>query len=367
MKAWCIPLLFLAAVISLSGCANIKQSNRITFVTAIGVDKLDEGVEVHALVAIPGDYAELSPGGGTTTVHTPNYILTQSGRNVADAIYKMKLITARDIEFGQTKIILFADEMAKEGLNPSLDFFMRREEFQPIVWLGYTKGTTKSILEVSPKVPETVSDVLTDTFAQSGSDTFEILPVYLYKFYSLTDNSGQNGYMPIVEATEEGNKLQISGTALYTRDKTVGTLTPVETRTLQLLQRRKLKSTSFTEKDGTVVLVQYHTRFKMDKDTLVVRIEMKTIMDQSMSPEITTPANLHELEDEVSFEVKEQTEQLIEKLQGLKTDPIGLGDIYRTKINKGYLDTDEWVNDTFPRMKIKVSVNTKIIRVGVIR
>jgi spore germination protein KC len=186
MKKSSCGLVIAAIVFLLAGCTDAKQINRIAFITAVGIEKSEAGVKVYALAAVPGRYSALSPGAGGTGGKQPNYILAAEGRDVADALYTMKRKSAKDIQFGHNKIFIFSADLAKQGLNSSLDLFMRRAEFQPVSWLGITQGSVKPIFEATPEDPETVADSLADIFSQAGSETFEVLPIYMFEFNSLS-------------------------------------------------------------------------------------------------------------------------------------------------------------------------------------
>jgi len=74
---------------------------------------------------------------------------------------------------------------------------------------------------------------------------------------------------------------------------------------------------------------------------------------------------MDEMEAKVNKRVRGETEQLIKKLQLLKTDPAGFGNTYRLKVNGGFLDMDEWVTSVFPKMDVQVNVQTSIVHQGV--
>jgi Ger(x)C family germination protein len=362
-----LGLALVVFIMIFAGCSNMKQINRITFITALGVDKSEVGVKVYALAAVPGNFTSLAPGAGGGLSKSPNYILSAEGQDVAAALYIMKRKSAHDIQFGHTKIVLFSDEMAKQGLNPSLDLFMRRIEFQPVAWIGITQGSVKSILQVNPESPESVSDALMDIFSRSGTDTSEILPLYVYEFFSLSVEPGQSPYVMIVKNIQKNNKIEVSDLAIFKKDRMVGILSSAETKILQILQKNKMASTSFTVQDGTFNLLKYSNKTKVKLNQISIQLQLELELDQNHGPPVASSEQLHNLEKQVNVSVQRQIEHLIEKLQGLKTDPAGFGNHYRTAVSGGFMKIDEWENEIFPKMKVDVKVNTKIQRRGSIK
>lgn len=360
-------VLLLMWIVVLTGCTNMKQINRITFITALGIDKSGDGVKVYALAAVPGRYTALSPAaGGGPAAQSPNYILTEKGRSVSEALFKMKRKSARDIQFGHTEIVLFSEEMAKQGLNSTLDLFMRRTDFQLVSYLGITKGSTEAVLKVTPETPETLSDALVDVFSQAGSDTPEIIPLNIAGFYALSVEAGQSPYIMMVKESKKGNKIEVSDLALFKRDHMVGKLSSNETKILHLLQKNKVLSTSFTVEDGTLSLLKYKVKIKVSANQINVHFELELEVDQSLKGPLKTSNQLQEMAKQVDVEVKKETEQLITKLQDMKTDPVGFGNQYRTAVSGGFMNLDAWENELFPKMSVNVIVKTIIQGQGTI-
>ncbi|QGQ99531.1 Ger(x)C family spore germination protein [Paenibacillus psychroresistens] len=361
--------LVIVILLTLAGCSNMKQINRITFITALGIDKSKLGVKVYALAAVPGRYAALAPGSGGSTGKPPNYILTAEGRNVAEALFIMKRKSARDIEFGHTKIFLFSNEMAKQGIDPCLDLFMRRAEFQPVSWIGITPGSVKSILEIVPEAPETVADALVDTFSQYGSDTSEVLPIYMFEFYSLSAEVGQSPFVMFVKNSKSGNKIEVSELAVFKKDKLVGHLSPEETKMLYLLQKNKLRATTFTIGNSTTFnLLKYHNKIKVNAQQISIQLQLELEFDQNEQAMLVTEAHqIDEMEQRVNESVQDEIKELVSKLQHLRSDPAGFGNKYRTAVKGGFMSIDEWENELFPEMKIEIKVKSTIQRRGVIK
>ncbi|WP_183187513.1 Ger(x)C family spore germination protein [Brevibacillus panacihumi] len=355
-------LVVLIAMLITSGCSNAKPLN----VTAIGVDKGKKGVVVHTLIAVPGKFSSIAPGGGGgSTSQNPNYILSEEGTSIADALYKMKRKSARSLNFGHTRVLLFSDELAKEGLDHFLDIFIRREEFQINLWVLTTKGSTKKILQVKPEVPESLTDYLVDALSQTGSDTMEILPIFLYEFFSYLNEPGKSPYTLEIDSQKGGNKLEFKDLVLFRKGKMVGYLNPEETKYLNLISGRRLKSTSITVKDRSYVVLTYKSKNKVSEEGIQLDFNFQIEVDETPTEATLTPAKLKELETAVADTLKKDIEGLIKKLQKLKVDPAGFGEKYRVA-RGGELQADEWLEDLFPAMPVQVTIKVRIERTGML-
>lgn len=358
-----ICAMLLAATV---GCTNIKQSNRLTFVTALGIDKENDGVRVYALVAVPNRAVSLNRGGGGASERSaPNYILTEAGQDVAEALYTMKRKSARDIIFDHTQIFLFSEEIARGGLAPHLDLFLRREEFQLTGWIAVTKGSTKDVLQVKPNVPDSVSDYLVDTFSGAGSDSMEILPINLSRFLSYSLEPGRTPYAPIVRTQPEGNYIALDNLALFRGSRMIRTIAPYETKYIQLMQGGRKKTTSFTIGKRTYNLLRSRSKVGTDgqqlKSSLFVELELNQIGQQGAA----AGENRSVLEETASDYIQEQMEKLIRKLQEMHVDPIGFGDKYRL-LRHGELDMEHWLMHMYPNMPVHVEVKVDLERTGML-
>ncbi|MEK8132108.1 Ger(x)C family spore germination protein [Paenibacillus filicis] len=359
--------LIVLTLLATSGCSTVKQINRISFVTAVGIDKTEAGVRVYALAAVPGRFMSLAPGGAAGQSESPNFMIEQEGTSVSDALYRMKLKSARDLQFGHVKTIVFSDEAARGGLDEHLDLFMRRSEFQPTAWVAISEGSAKKLLLQQPEVPESISDLFVDIFSQVGSDSFEILPVYLYNLYGLTGENAQNGYAPLLQTIQKDNHVGVQGTALFRQDRMIGQLSPEETLTLQMLQGQKLKPASFVLDKKTVYLMNYKVKRQVGEGKLLVQFSLGLELDQSQGKPIGTLKDLRALEEETGKLVQKQTAQLIKKLQSLKSDPVGFAADYRKSHHLPRLDMEPWLDDLFPTLQPEVTVQATLLRRGTIQ
>ncbi|MBB6733283.1 Ger(x)C family spore germination protein [Cohnella zeiphila] len=367
-KKW--PVLLLAAVLTVmpAGCMGVKQVNRISFVTVLGVEPgADGGVRVHALAAIPAKYGSLSPDGASSGVSSaPDYILSAEGADLSDALYKLKRKSARDIQFGHTKVVLFSDELARQGLANQMDFLMRREELQSILWIAITKGSPVPVMKMRTATPEAVGDWLVDIFSQAGSDTAEIIPIMLYQFYDYMFEPGTTPYAAVIEPLPDEQTLTAKEMAVFGSDKLLGTIPAEDVKYVSLLRNSKVLPTTFTlpEEQISFVLLNENSKIAWRNGRFKVRLELKLDLDQTSAGEMKAN-RLADAEAKLNEKAKGEIEKLLAELQRLHADPIGLGERYRLA-HGGHLDKDEWLRRLFPEQTFDVQVKAEIQRKGML-
>jgi len=342
----------------LASCSNIKQINHTTFVTAIGVDKSEKGVRVYALSAIPGRFGALSSSGGGGDKN-PNYILQASGRDIGEALFEMKRKNSKDLNFGQCQIILFSEEISKQGLNPYLDVFMRREQFRITSWIAITKGSPDKVLQLQPKVTESSSDYLVNMFSQAGSDTYEVLPIYLYEFFSYASEPDKTPYAMYIIPDPKEAGLQQAELALFNEDKLVGKLTSRETAMLQMLQNRKLKPTTITTSKRSYQLLEQHTKTTFRSNKLFISTKMKAEITDASNQSHFSESQLKEAEEDLSDYMEKQLTSLLDSMQSMHVDPVGYGGKYRL-YTKSSFERKTWLDNVFPKMPFTVKVTVEL-------
>jgi Ger(x)C family germination protein len=278
----------------------------------------------------------------------------------------MKKKTAKDLQFGYAKIVLFSSEAAKKGLEDHLDIFMRREEFSRNAWVGITKGSTKEVLAAKPEVPESVSDLLINVFSQTGTDTMEILPIYMYQFYSDINEPGETPYAMVVSPQTRGNKIQLSQLALFRNGKLAGYASASQTMLLQMLKNKKMVSAAFTIDKYTLIVLKSHSEIKWTPETLHIRVKLRLSLDQTPRHQLVNSAEKEDLVQNIDSKIETDMQQLIYKMQQLKVDPAAFGENYRIT-HGGQLNKERWLDSIFPQMKVKVDVSSELIREGMIK
>ena len=115
-----IPILFLFI---LTGCWNYRELNDLAIATGIAIDKSEDGFEVSVLIS-NARKAQVSTkeGESQTSVYSEN------GKTITEALRNINLKFPKEIYIGHLSVIVINEEIAKEGLYPILDYFLREPE-----------------------------------------------------------------------------------------------------------------------------------------------------------------------------------------------------------------------------------------------
>lgn len=236
--------LFLCSVLFLTGCFGSRELDDLAFVMAVGIDKGAKPgtVRVTAQIARPGDVRGQTgaPSAGTGE---PVWTAAAEGRTIFEAIRNIARFSSRRVFWAHNQVIVIGEDMAQEGISDVIDFFSRNHELRMKTWIVVSEGEAKKLvstqtgLEVLPGVSinklfrysEIVSeapktDMRTLAAAYLSDSTHPVLARVAAKDRQISAKQKQEfGLNP---------QIELSGTAVFKRDKMVGFLDLDESRGL---------------------------------------------------------------------------------------------------------------------------------------
>src|SRR4051794_14201842 len=131
-------LLAVALLFPLTGCWDKRELNELAISVALGIDKVDGQYQVTAQVVQPGEVAAKKGGNGGSA---PVTMYQEKGVTTFEAIRKMTTISPRKIYAAHLRIVVFSEELAREGIGEALDLLSRDYELRTDYYLLVAKGT----------------------------------------------------------------------------------------------------------------------------------------------------------------------------------------------------------------------------------
>ncbi|WP_313470732.1 Ger(x)C family spore germination protein, partial [Lysinibacillus sp.] len=169
-------ILLLFIILLLGGCWSKRELNELAIVTAFGVDKSEELVEISVQIVNPSQVASNK----ASSFQVPVFTYHAKGKSLFDAMRKLTTLTPRKPYYSHAQIIIIGEEMAKEGMNSILDLLQRdpegRSEFNIIIAHESTAQEILSILTPLEDIPASkLFKSLKDTEATWGTTESVIL------------------------------------------------------------------------------------------------------------------------------------------------------------------------------------------------
>lgn len=214
-----------------------------------------------------------------------------------------------------------------------------------------------------------------DEYINSQAKKQENLDYYLYRMLRHYERKNQ-GEMTIVNLHEYKNKLfspfsdpvlpvfkvekdnfTYEGTAFFSNDKLIETVTIAEDQIFQLLDNdHYLKFFPIHELDVVIGQVRSRVNVDLDKNLSLVTINVRLngkIVEYQGNKNILNGNELMQLHQEIETELEMKTTELIKKMQELKVDPLQIGTHTLSPFSKP-ISEKVWL-DAWEKMEIKVN------------
>ena len=128
MKISKLAILIMLSIL-LPGCWDNTDLTDINIVTALGIDKDEDGkIIVTVQVAEPAavQLTSSTHGGGGGSAHIkPVYFKSYNGETIYDALISMKSIIDKRLFLSTTQVLILGERFCKDGINETLDYLHR--------------------------------------------------------------------------------------------------------------------------------------------------------------------------------------------------------------------------------------------------
>jgi spore germination protein KC len=375
MKSVACFLTVLTCMILLSGCWDYMDLERRTSVLAIGIDR-DKSNPKHYLVTIQIPIPKSIMGGkGGTKGEQAVSVMSATGTTLNEAVSNMQKRLNQTEFYGHTRIVVFSEEVAREGLGNLLDALRRDPQIRRLLWPMVVKGSAKELLLANPKIEQIPTVFIVDLF-QSGVKRGLYPNITLGEFYNdVSDTSAEAG-MNYVEG--KGAEFKWRGFAVFNKDRMIGILDDKEVWSLLQLREEKVageidvpcssstpgKEKKFITYRPKTIRVKKSFTPKGDSFQAVYNVRLEgDIIESQCDIDFTKISNIERLQKELAQQMESSAKLLISKLQKkLQVDELKLGSYARGKA-PDWWDAEKW-KKSFPEGEIKVSYDVNIRRTG---
>lgn len=365
-------------LLCLSGCWDRTELNDLAIVTGTAIDKKGDEIELTLQIFTPKIASNSSEnpgiGGESITVTT-----SQVGRNLADALSKMQGKLSREIFWGQCKIFIIGEKLAKDGIQEQIDFLLRHPEPRENAFVYVSEGAAKEVLHITPRLESYSSEVLREVSNKLIGIQVTIQDVD----EMLTDIPGAVA-IPYVKIKSErpldGKEIKtphIDGTAVFHRDKMIGTISEAETRGILWL-RNEIKgytvSVRFENEDDLVSLnpvsatVRLKPKIENGKWIMVINIVTESsVVQNETNVSFYDREDLRKLEKNFEKTIEARIREALARIQGdYHADIIGFSKAFYRKYPKEWKRVEKRWDEVFSEVIVDMNINAHIRRQGYI-
>ncbi|MCY9693442.1 Ger(x)C family spore germination protein [Paenibacillus alginolyticus] len=380
----CIKSLILILLISLlGGCWDRTELNDLALITALAFDKSEDNqVKVSVQVVIPqnqGGAGMIGGGGGGGTAKKTTVRTEEHGFDTADALSKLQRKIPRRLFWGQCKIFIFSDSLAKSGIREQFDFLVRHPQPRERAFMFISKGKAADALELFPPIERSSAEVL-----RKLSELQIGISVTIEQMSIMLKGDSHTAALPLVYILPKNKSAEpfqtipyLFGTAVFKKDKMVGEISEKVTRGVMWI-KNEIKEYTVTyeanESEGLVSLKPVKANVKLipkiEGEKWMMTLKVQTEGDIVQNSTLLNPMNpdlLSNMNKAFANDVRGRIQLALQEIQErLKVDILGFATEFHRKYPKQWeKNKDNW-EELFPKVEVNLDIKTQILRPGLI-
>lgn len=373
-------VLLIGAIISvsmLSGC-NLPKGKPVQdkmLVTIVGIDKKEDTYTMTLLT-------QLTHSGSTEKGQEcpKTKIFSESGKTLFDINRNMRAFTDFSIFWGNLKFIIIGEELAQNGIDNSLDFFVRDHEHRLTANVVVSnESTAKEFIESTDMTSAELTDKLDSLFG--SIDTLsESREVSVLDVTKIMDSDNTQILLPCVNKVDKSKKLEarnelgqydakLDGYAIFKRDKLAALAKDKVARGVNWI---------LDEIKSGIILVEDPKQDLVSLEIIDSSLQIEPNFDDlSVTFKVKFSTNIGEVlgnydffnDKDIDTLIKKQ-EQAVEKeiidamelIKSYKTDVVGIGDAFYHKDPKKWnAIKHNWCN-IFAEIPYNIEITSRINR-----
>lgn len=373
----------------LCGCMDRVEIDKKIFISTIGIgmgkDIDKEQINIKADDPFPQtDLKKLS-----ITYAFPAIINTSGGKNgtfnektinvdaysMEDSKNKATVKSSRIISFGHTKLLMLGSEFLKHSntVKEVVDYLERQSSLNRMMIVVIADGSVEDFVKFKPEMENNIQTYITGLM-ENSKVSGTILPVTLNDFIQMLNENG-NASLPVVKIDKVKDEIKLSGLGLIKNYAYAGELSLDETSNLELLSGKLVSATHPIFIDGhpvdfTIENIKRKVKMKGNDDKLEFDIEVKVegqIKGYCAEKKVFSKEFLSNVEENLDKSMKIESETIAKKVQNeYAVDVLDLRENVRKYHPKTWNKVKDNWEDAYKKSDIKVTVNSKIRRIGVI-
>jgi len=372
-------LLSFIVLITNTGCWNNRDLSELSISTAFGIDETEDGKTMVSVQIVNPSAAKNSgndSGGGSGNTGNSFVVVSYTDDTVFGALRKMLAKVNKKIFYSSAQVIVIGENAARSGIKNYLDFILRDHEtqFKNIVVIA-KGGTAKEVLEQKYDLSKVNGAFLSDTVKNVESRGFGKKIMLIEVARELATEGRELSIGTVVM----GEKITATeGIAVFLNDKMVGWLDEYEARGY-MFSKGRISSTIIEVEDPKgsnnhiavevfKVLSDEKIEFNNGKPAAKINIEIYCVIGEQEAEADNENEYKKAIEKSCNEKVKNEINLAINKCQKVyKSDIFGYGAKIFDKYPKYWRSVKEnWNDDIFSNMEVKVEVNTAISRTGLL-
>ncbi|MDC3417317.1 Ger(x)C family spore germination protein [Aquibacillus salsiterrae] len=368
--------LLLSCILLLTGCWDRKEVNDLAFVLGTGFDKLDKNkYRTSVQVPLPGNSGQSgsSSGGGGAGGSAPYYVDSGQGRNIRESNDDLQSRMSRELFFSHRRIIIFGEELARNGFHDSLDVIIEQPQSRLSSSVFVTEGKAMDILNSTPHFEQFSSETIRELAKGGVRRSVKELINDIY-------NPGIDPILPIVSKSmtqnnDEENKkeeIEISRLAVFKDDQLGFFASTEESKGIKwIISEMDDQTYTYPVKDtkemnirvtNEKLKINHTVKNNLPKFTITINLEARVEQNEA-DLDFDNPSEYELAINKLESSIKKEVTSILNRSQEEGIDIAGLG--YHLYQSDSLTWDKYWADDWRTILKdteITTKINAEIIR-----
>ncbi|HEX3048131.1 MAG TPA: Ger(x)C family spore germination protein [Bacillota bacterium] len=367
---------------SFTGCWDQVELEKRAVIVAIGIDKAEQAGEITLTLqsVIPNRLIPPIYGGGNPQQRAVRVVST-SGKTILEALKNYKQQTNNPPFLQENQLLIIGEDLARDGVGPFIDFFIRSPESRTRAWVLVSKGKASDVINWQSEARRIPADYIDEMIHSRNSvATFEVEDIhhFILKLANQSSSPSTAGIELVPKEANQSPEVRLFGTAVFKKDKLAGWLNYRETSGLLWIInefRYGILETSFPGKPAQKVALQIiRARAEVDPELNNGRIYIKlkitadgTLGEQSGKIKLTDKATMRSLEKKAATEIRKEVQAALNKSQKeFNSDVFGFGEEIDRKFPQRWKTLRQGWEEEFPMLQVFVFTKVKIKGINLI-
>lgn len=299
-----------------------------------------------------------------------NILIGGTDKNIPETREVRQLKSNHKFIYGLQKVMIFSEDVARNGIENSLDMLFTNQYMHDMGWLVICKGRAGDILGLKvddyPASADYIKGMIDNCKEQNFfSENYKIMDAYVR-----VDAEGRSLILPYIEI--KNGELQITGTAVFKKDRMVAKYDMKDTKIMNFLRENNTRGILTLQQGFDKQTAMYGTVKrkvscqKTDDGHYVFNLDLEytgDIISNTLYKDFLKKTDvIRSFEQSLAKDTEKKCYEFISKMQNeFKLDCLELGCVAAAKYGRGKVK--DW-NKVIAESEIKVNVTVKVDKFG---
>ncbi|MCL1913663.1 MAG: Ger(x)C family spore germination protein [Eubacteriaceae bacterium] len=361
-------VLAVAMAVLCSSCWNYIEISKLAVIMGFSVDKPEsEGVyNVGVQIVV----AHVLASEGTTEA----YMMEQAdGFGMQNAFFNIRRKTGKMLFAKNNQIIIISEEVAREGIVPVIDFFVRGVDGRLGELLAISKGSSAFDLLALPYSTEKFPALHINKTLQRQDFNADIKETSVLDFANACLSNTNCPIVPVLSKSDDSCAEYVES-AVFKDGKMVGTISTEETLMLNMCQAKIATTSMIVFVDGDYFNLDVNStvlksHYDKNGDSYAAKYEIiveYTIIDTNSTRNLSEPQIIEQISTALNDKLQGIFEALVSRSKEFNSDFFGIGEEIYNRYPKASKHTlDNW-NTEYGKVPISATFAINAFKTGLI-